>query len=183
MKKILYIDMDGVLVDFRSSFDHVSEALLEEYEGREDDIPGIFRHMAPMPGAIEAYRALAKIYDTYILSTAPWANPTAWSDKAVWVRQHLGPDPGDPPYKRLILAHHKDLFRGHYLVDDRLKRGAAEFQGKLLLFGSPEYPDWPAVVEYLTAVHEEECRWAAAEAKRAPAAKTAGPAPDDHAPG
>jgi 5'-nucleotidase len=169
MKKILNVDMDGVLVDFRSAFRHMSAAKLREYRGREDDIPGIFRHMDPMPGAVKAYRELAALYDTYVLSTAPWENPTAWSDKVSWVQTHLGED----AYKRLILSHHKDLCRGHYLVDDRLARGAAEFQGKVLLFGSEEYPDWPAVVRYLKAVAAEEARWAAAER-----AKHAAPGPE-----
>ncbi len=118
------------------------------------DIPGVFAHMEPKPGAIEAYRELAEIYDTYVLSTAPWDNPSAWSHKLEWVKTHLG----DVAYKRLILTHHKDLCRGHYLVDDRLKRGAAEFQGKVLLFGSEEYRDWDAVVGYLKRMAAEEKR-------------------------
>ena len=42
------------------------------------------RHLAlidPIPGAIDAYPELADRFDTYILSTAPWKNPSAWSDK------------------------------------------------------------------------------------------------------
>lgn len=46
--------------------------------------------MDPMPGAIEAINRLADKFDVYILSTAPWDNPTAWSDKLNWVKQHLG---------------------------------------------------------------------------------------------
>jgi 5'-nucleotidase len=152
MKKILYVDMDGVLVDFRSAFAHVDDDVLREYEGHEDDIDDIFGLMDPVPGAVEAYRELAGLYDTYVLSTAPWKNPSAWSDKLLWVKRYLG----EAAHKRLILTHHKDLCRGHYLVDDRLARGAAEFQGKVLLFGSPEYPDWPAVVRYLKGVAGEE---------------------------
>jgi len=154
MKKILYIDMDGVLVDFTSSFAHVSDAMLQEFVGREDDIPGIFGHMSPKEGAIEAYRELAGLYDTYILSTSPWDNPSAWSAKLVWVQTHLD----GVAYKRLILTHHKDLNRGDYLVDDNEKNGADRFEGELILFGSPRFPDWPAVVRYLRGRAEDEAR-------------------------
>ena len=54
---------------------------LAEYAGREDDIPGIFGLMEPMPGAVESFLELAERFDVYVLSTAPWENPTAWSDK------------------------------------------------------------------------------------------------------
>jgi 5'-nucleotidase len=49
--------------------------------------------MDPMPGALEAYRELAHLFDTYILSTAPWENASARSDKWLWVKRHLGGDP------------------------------------------------------------------------------------------
>ena len=50
-----------------------------------DEIPGLFGKMDPMPGAIEAVRTLAEEYDVFILSTAPWRNQSAWSDKVTWV--------------------------------------------------------------------------------------------------
>ncbi|MBI9061955.1 MAG: hypothetical protein JEZ14_08190 [Marinilabiliaceae bacterium] len=52
-------------------------------------------------------------------------------------------------YKRLILTHHKNLNKGHYLIDDREKNGAANFEGKLIPFGSPQFKDWPAIRDYL----------------------------------
>lgn len=78
-KKIVYVDMDGVLVDFLSARPRVPAVLREEYEARDclDDIPGIFAVMDPMPHAIGSYRELAGFFDTSILSTAPWANPGA----------------------------------------------------------------------------------------------------------
>ena len=173
MKKILYIDMDGVLVDFESGIGRISGDERLTYKDRLDDVPGIFALMDPLPGAVEAFRELSQLFDTYILSTAPWENPSAWSDKLVWVKTHLRGGRAGVAYKRLILTHHKDLFRGHYLVDDRLKRGAAEFGGKLILFGSREYPDWSAVVRHLKFVAKEEARWAAEEAKRARAEEKA----------
>ena len=100
--------------------------------------------MAPLKGAIEAYRYLADHFDVYILSTAPWKNPSAWSDKLLWVQKYLG----DVAYKRLILTHHKDLNRGDYLIDDRAKNGASDFEGELIAFGSDQFPDWSAVVDY-----------------------------------
>ena len=90
IKKRLYVDMDGVLVNFVSAFPSLSPEVQQEFDGRLDEVPGIFGLMAPMPGAIEAYHVLADLFDTYILSTAPWENPSAWSDKAGWVRRHLG---------------------------------------------------------------------------------------------
>lgn len=144
MKKILYIDMDNVLVDFPSGLARVPEELKSQYAGKADEIPGIFALMDPMPGAIEAFTELSEIFDTYILSTAPWKNPSAWSDKLEWVKNHLG----DPAHKRLILSHHKDLNRGDFLIDDREKNGAAKFQGTLIRF-DPNKPDWPAIVARL----------------------------------
>ena len=45
MKKILYVDMDNVLVDFPSAFPLLSEETLIEYEDRLDEVPHIFSLM------------------------------------------------------------------------------------------------------------------------------------------
>lgn len=147
MRKVLYIDMDNVLVDFPSAFPHVDPALLAQYSDHRDDIPGIFSLMTPVKGAIESFEELAALFDTYILSTSPWDNSSAWSDKLLWVKRHLG----SHAYKRLILTHHKNLNAGHFLVDDRTKNGADRFAGELILFGSDRFPDWPSVTAYLRA--------------------------------
>ena len=144
-KPILYIDMDNVLVDFQSGINKLSEYEKREYEGRYDKVPDIFARMSPYEEAINAYHHLARFYDVYILSTAPWNNPSAWSDKLIWVRKWLGTD----GYKRLILSHHKNLNNGDFLIDERLKNGAENFSGELILFGSEQYPNWDSVVDYL----------------------------------
>ena len=68
MKKRVYFDMDNVLVDFASGIARLEESTRQEYEGRLDEVPGIFALMAPMPGAIEAVHKLAEKYDVFILS-------------------------------------------------------------------------------------------------------------------
>ena len=99
-----------------------------------------------MPGTVEAFHGLADAFDVYILSTAPWENSSAWSDKLEWVKKHLG----DKAWKRLILSHHKNLNRGDFLVDDRDKNGAGEFKGTLITF-VPNETSWPDLVEQLLA--------------------------------
>lgn len=137
--------MDNVLVDFPSGIAKISDNLKKEYEDRLDEVPGIFDLMDPIPGALDAYKELSKLFDTYILSTSPWNNSSAWQHKVEWVHRYLH----DEAYKRLILSHHKNLLRGDYLIDDREKNGAKEFEGELILFGSEQFPDWSRVLTYL----------------------------------
>ena len=137
--------MDNVLVDFRSASDHEPIEILEEYAERFDEIPNLFSKMKPMKDAVSSFNTLSKIYDTYILSTAPWNNPSAWRDKLAWVKKYLG----EAAYKRLILTHHKNLNKGDYLIDDRKKNGAGDFEGVLIEFGSEKFMDWESVCEYL----------------------------------
>ena len=145
MKKILYVDMDNVLVDFPSGISRISIELQSKYQDRMDEVPGIFSLMDPLKGAIESYKKLSQKFDTYILSTAPWKNSSGWSDKNEWVKKYLG----DVAYKRLILSHHKNLNYGDYLIDDRLANGANLFEGEHIHFGSDKFPDWDSVCSYL----------------------------------
>lgn len=148
-KKILYIDLDNTLVDFASRLDALDEGLMKKYEGRLDEIPGIFALMKPVDGAVEAFNTLSHHFDTYILSTAPWENPSAWQHKIEWVHLHLGRGKKSRAYKRLILSHHKNLNKGDFLVDDRPNNGADKFGPGWIQFGSEKYPDWAAVTAHL----------------------------------
>ena len=146
-KKIMYIDMDGVLADFGMAAALHPLAKNKEHKGHPDNIPGIFSTLQPMPGAVHAYNKLCQDFDVYILSTAPWDNPSAWMDKRLWVENWLGAN----ACKRLILSHHKNLNKGDYLIDDMggSDRGQTTFEGEWIHFGQDKFPDWNAVLDYL----------------------------------
>ena len=67
------------------------------------------------------------------------------NNKVEWVKKYLD----DVFHKRLIITHRKDLLIGDYLIDDRAKNSASEFNGEWIKFGSQEYPDWESVLKYL----------------------------------
>ena len=125
--------------------DQLSEETRKKYQDDIDEVPGFFGDLRPIEGALEAFEKLSERYEVYILSTAPWGNPSAWIDKLRWVKRHL-PEVG---YKRLILSHNKHLNRGDYLIDDRKANGAGEFAGEHIHFGQEPYTDWEAVLKYL----------------------------------
>jgi len=149
--KIVYIDMDNVLVNFQSGIDALTNEEKEAFKDNLDDVPGIFSKMKPVEGAIDAYKEISKHYDVYILSTAPWNNPSAWTDKLLWVQKYLG----DLAYKRLILSHNKNLNAGDFLIDDRTANGAGEFKGEHIHFLSERFKNWDDVLGYLVLTDEQ----------------------------
>jgi 5'(3')-deoxyribonucleotidase len=162
-KQILYVDMDGVIVEFPQTIEEIDPSIrekcrkwCEETGKHHSDFEGLFESLKPAKGGAEAIERLMKKYEVYILSTAPWDNTNAWSDKRRWVQENLPvmfEGDSEFPEKRLILTHRKDLNRGAYLIDDREKKGAKEF-GEIdgqewIHFGSERYPDWDSVLAYL----------------------------------
>ena len=156
-KEIIFIDMDGVLADFGKAKDWHFENYPEirrAYKGRPDQIPGIFKDLEPIEGAIDAVKELAKhdMYDLFIATTSPWGNPEASMHKRLWVENHF-----DVLFeKRMFITHRKDLLIGDYLIDDRTKNGAGDFKGELLPFGWNyeeekwnEYPTWERILDRL----------------------------------
>lgn len=148
-RQLLYIDMDGVIVDFDSALPKITPKVKATYEGEYDNIPGIFELMDPMPGAIEAVQRLAHIYDTYILSSSPWENETALSHKLVWIKKYFGDHKESLFYKKVIFSQAKHLNQGDILIDDRKKNGAGEFAGEFIHFGTDEFPNWDSVLRHL----------------------------------
>lgn len=163
---IVYIDMDNVLVNFKSGIKALNltpAEVAKHNKARDwDEIPGIFGLMSPVKGAVEAVEKLSQNFEVYILSTAPWKNPSAWHDKIVWIHNHFNAleDKNHDIYKRLILSHHKDLNIGDYLIDDRRANGADKFRGELIQFGRKskkeqrdgKFPNWKSVIAYFDEI-------------------------------
>jgi 5'-nucleotidase len=138
-KKIVYVDLDGVMADY----DTMKAITTED----ERNCQGFFETLLPIEGALSAFIALCDCgkYDVYFLSTAPWSNIFSLSEKRIWVEKHLG----KYAFKRLILTHNKGLLKGNYLIDDRIANGVEDFEGEHIHFGSNNFPNWLAVLKYL----------------------------------
>ncbi|MBI9058289.1 MAG: hypothetical protein JEZ01_11025 [Labilibaculum sp.] len=134
MKKILLIDMDGVLVELNS--ENWAKKRLEK---------GYFLNNKPIEGSIKAFEILSVKYDCHIVSTPVWDNPDCWKEKRLWVEKYLG----EKAKKRLTLTHNKNLFKGDYIIDDSGDHGVDKFKEKHIHFGSDKFPDWNSVLEYL----------------------------------
>lgn len=132
--------MDNVLANYLGKCNE-----LHIYPNFAKHVPGFFKNLLPIEGAIEAYNELSKYYDVYILTSASWSNPGSYVEKIEWINEYI-----PNAKKRVIFSNQKNLNIGDYLIDDRSVKGAAEFTGKWIQFGSPEFPDWKSIVKYLT---------------------------------
>lgn len=145
-KKIMYLDMDGVLVDiFKACETKYGKESVSKIGDLLDEDPELFFEAEPMEGAIEAYNKLIKVFDVYLLTSAPWKSMGSTEAKQKWVMKYLGSSAD----KRMIVSHNKNLMIGDYLIDDRTANGAGEFKGELIQFGTEKYPTWNEVLEYL----------------------------------
>lgn len=138
-KKIVYVDMDNTLADYIGKAKELGVSLKEAKH-----IPGFFRSLKPMPGAVESYNILAKDFDVYILTTPPWSCPNACAEKMEWVKEWL-----PNAYKNVIFSHHKNLNIGDYLIDDATANGAGEFTGEHIQIHSDKFPSWNSVIKYI----------------------------------
>lgn len=128
----IFLDMDNTLVDTLPVLNKAVNLAGDFGVQKPDQIPGIFRHLPPVKGAVEAVRTLQDSANLHILTTAPWNNPSSWSDKLKWLADQFGNDEQSPFFKKVTMAHEKDVARanGGILVDDRPYHGAAEWDSE-----------------------------------------------------
>ncbi|MDR0846864.1 MAG: hypothetical protein LBN08_05070 [Lactobacillales bacterium] len=156
----LYLDMDGTIVDTASQMDYIfnnyfvdenhwrvpmtdgrydkSSSDFVELECKLDQIPGLFSYhiVEPMVGALSVIEKLVATgaYDLHIITTAPWYNQSAWTDKIEWVQHYFGRDPESPFYKKVHLTHnkHQVIQNEGILIDDRSAHGAGLWDNPLI---------------------------------------------------
>jgi 5'(3')-deoxyribonucleotidase len=153
MKKIIYIDLDGVVSDFDSAISQMNPETnaMATSERKElvhkicKNTPGFFENLPLIPGAINAIEKLSKEFEIFFLSTPMWDVPNSYSEKRNRIEKHFK----DWGKKRLILTHRKDLQIGHYLIDDRTVHGASEFKGNFIHFGKDPFERWESVASYI----------------------------------
>jgi len=145
MKKIVYLDMDDVLCQYTTAFQQaIKENPAIQYPQSQYDF---FRKLSPVKDALSSVQFLRQqpIFDVYILTAPSVKNPLCYTEKRLWVEDHLGFE----MVNRLIISPNKGLSQGDYLIDDHdVGRGQDNFSGKLLHFGSPQFPDWLSIISY-----------------------------------
>ena len=137
-KKIIYIDMDGVIANFAKAAEELGNP------HRPDKYVN-YRNLEVMPGAINALIRLNQDFDIFIASTPPWDRPDMWGAKREWLAEKF------PWLKRkLILTHRKDLLIGDILIDYSRWRGQPDFQGHWIWFGhNSRCKDWESTLELI----------------------------------
>ena len=125
---IIYIDMDGVISDFKQA------CKLQGLDKKQMNAPDKYLDFSQNPvmfGATEAIATLELMgHDLYIASTPPWRQPKAWMDKRLWIDEHF-----PTLRKKVVLTHRKDLLIGDLLIDDTRYRGQPDFKGRWIQFG------------------------------------------------
>lgn len=132
-KERVYIDMDGVLADFRKAYFSKKNENIKYPQS----ISGFWLDLEPIEGAIEAYNKLKGDFDVWLLTAPSVKNPICYTEKRLWIEKHLGYD----ECNRLIISPNKSLLKGDYLIDDTKLKGVLDFEGIHLHFGV-DYKDW-----------------------------------------
>ncbi|CAA6802238.1 MAG: 5'-3'-deoxyribonucleotidase [uncultured Aureispira sp.] len=140
-KKRVYIDMDNTLCDFSSKSEEM-KALSRGTLLYPQSKYGFFTSLEPLPGALSAYRVLEAHFEVYILTAPSHLNPLCYTEKRVWVEQHLGLE----TTKNLIICKRKGLLKGDYLIDDHLY---PEFEGEQIQIGTAPFQTWKEVLDYI----------------------------------
>ncbi len=144
--KIVYVDMDDVLADWLKSY----ELYKIDFPDIEfpQSIKGFWENLSPIVDGVETVKKLiaSNQYDPYILTAPSTRNPLSYTEKRIWVEKYFGYD----FTKKLILCPNKGLLKGDILIDDNINgRGQENFEGFIIQFGSPDFPDWISVNDYL----------------------------------
>ncbi len=114
MPIVVYIDMDGVLCDYEGAYQRDKTAFPDNPYPQSRS--GFYTGLELITGARSALAKLLahKKFDPYILTAPSIYNPLSYTEKRLWVENHLGFE----WVKRLNFSPDKSLLRGDILIDD-----------------------------------------------------------------
>jgi len=141
-KPIIYIDMDDTLCKYTEAKNKIKKQNPEiKYP---QSLINFFVNLEPIDDAIESFNFLYNKFDVYILTSPSVENINCYSEKCIWVEKYFGFE----MTKKLIISYNKSLLKGNFLIDDNIcGRGQENFEGKLIHFGSKNYPSWKQIIE------------------------------------
>lgn len=142
------VDMDGVIADTETHFIQYYENESGEKFDRQDmlgvpenlafpdktavrryvNMPGFFRTLPRIPGAVSAVKALMADFDVFIVSAA-MEFPLSLYEKKLWLEEHF-------PFiswKHIVFCGDKSIIKTDYLIDDHLKN-LDNFSGIPIMF-------------------------------------------------
>jgi 5'-nucleotidase len=118
----------------RTCFDFEEQYPLEVVQ-QITHAPGYFASLPPVPGAIDALRAISASGIEVKICTSPLlGSPTCASEKLAWVKRLLG----SAWQERLIITRDKTIVRGDILIDDKPElKGCATPTWEHVIFSRP----------------------------------------------
>jgi len=146
-----YVDMDDTICDFSGA------AYIDLRENPSIRFPqsqhGFFTKLKPLTNAIESLKELdAMGEDVWILTRPSVMNPLCYTDKFLWIREHLGLEFAE----RLILCTDKGRVgtEKDYLIDDfdwktPYKGVITPWKGEQIRFGQGDFPNWVETMKYI----------------------------------
>ena len=140
---IAYIDMDHTACDFDQQY-HKYLKLYPNVQWPQS-VVGFFSTMVPIQGFLEFWHMFTERgHDLRIATRPSYYNLHNYTEKALWIREHLG----FKALEKLYMTPDKSALKGDYLIDDGLNDGQPDFEGEHILFGH-DHKTWIDVATYL----------------------------------
>jgi 5'(3')-deoxyribonucleotidase len=140
--------MDDTICNYSALYQHDLQFYPEcQYpQSRE----GFFLELEPIANAINSVKHLQSLgHKIYFLTAPSYKNAHCYSEKRLWIEKFFGLE----ICKNLIIAENKSLVIGDYLIDDHTEgRGQNNFIGKLIHFGSEQFPNWIEITNFFNAL-------------------------------